>query len=140
MDDTNSLYQPTIILAERAASLRAFQSKEDNRFARTLRALECVAHELAAPIAIVGELAGIHHGAALTFVDIDVVVGREHLERILVAAPRHGLSVKRRSPHGWHTLEFSDPEGPVEIHVVPAGEKSPRDPVHAPAIMSPEEL
>ncbi len=111
-----------------------------NQFSRANEALERLAVALDCPIAIVGELAAIHHRASVTTTDIDIVVPRDKLQVLVGAAPQHGLKVVRESPRGWHRLEFVDAEGPVRIEVVPAGEKSPRDPEHAPPNPSPQEL
>jgi hypothetical protein len=35
---------------------------------------------------------------------------------------------------------YHDPEGDVEVEVIPAGKRSPRDPPHAPPIPTPQEL
>lgn len=111
-----------------------------NPFARATEALERLARVLDCPLAIVGGLAAIQFRASVTTTDIDIVVPRDRLEAILAEAPKQGFTVLRASPHGWHRLEFADPAGAVRIEVVPAGEKSPRDPDYAPSNPSPEEL
>jgi len=122
------------------ASIRAVTSDEKNRFSDCLAALRELAAALDDPIAIVGGFAAIHHGAAVTTLDIDICVSRGRLAAILEAAPRHGLRVRTESPHGWHALVFAHPDGDLEVHVIPEGEKSPRDPIHAPPNPGPRDL
>ena len=83
------------VLYRNAAAIRAVEGREMNPFTRALEALERLADAIDAPIALVGGLAGIHHRAMVTTLDIEVV---------------------------------------------PAGRKSPRDPAYAPATPSPQEL
>jgi hypothetical protein len=128
------------ILHERARAIRAVRGQAVNAFSRALEALDRLAESLGAPIAIVGGLAGIHHRALVTTVDIDVVVPQDRLDAILVEAPRHGFRVHKTSPDGWHGLVFEDPEGDVPVEVIPEGRRSPRDPPHAPPVPSPQEL
>jgi len=68
-------------------------------------------------IALVGGLAAVHYGFRGSTDDIDVAIGRDHLERFLRYAPQYGFKVQWRSKSGWHTLEHGD----VEINVVPEG-------------------
>ena len=110
-----------------------------NPFSRALEALDRVAAEVG-PVAIVGGLAGIHHRALVTTLDIDIVVAAHQIDEFLSAAERHGLAVKQRSQQGWHILEYQDPDGAVPIHIVPEGQKTPRDPAQAPPVPSPQSL
>ena len=91
-------------------------------------------------MAIVGGLAGIHYQAVVTTLDIDIVVARDRLDDFLRECGNEGLEIKHRSEHGWHTVVFRAGDEAVEIQVVPAGGKSPRDPDYAPATPSPAEL
>jgi hypothetical protein len=59
---------------------------------------------------------------------------------ILAKARQRGLTLQRESAEGWHRLVYHDPEGDVEVKVIPAGKRSPRDPPHAPPIPTPQEL
>lgn len=111
-----------------------------NQFTRATQLLARVADELQAPIAIVGGLAAIYHQVPVTTTDIDIVVPQDKLVEFLAATVRQGLTIARQSPSGWHALEFHDPDGTVEIEVVPEGGRSPRDPPHAPPTPSPQEL
>ena len=129
------------VLHERAAAIRAVQGREANEFTRATERLALIARDLGAPIAIVGGLAGIHHGALVTTLDVDVVVSAERLNDFLEVAQRYGLEVKSRSPTGWHLLVYRDADGSdVTIGIVPEGGRSPRDPERAPPIPGPREL
>ena len=123
-----------------AAAVRAVEGREVNQFTKALEALERLANAIDAPIALVGGLAGIHHRAVVTTLDIDVVVPADKLDAVVAAAVPCGFVVKRASPDGWHRLAFVDEQDEVAIEVVPAGQKSPRDPAHAPPTPSPQEL
>lgn len=137
---TSTLYSPATVLHQRAAAVRAVIDMDDNVFTRALRSIERAADELAIPIAIVGGLASIHHGARVTTLDIDLVVGRDDADRLLAVVPREGLALRRRSERGWHALAYEDEGGSVDIHIVPVGERSPRDPEYAPVTPPPAEL
>ena len=54
-------------------------------------------------------------------------------DALLAEAVPCSLVVKHSSPGGWHRLAFVGDMGEFAIKIVPAGQKSPRDPVHAPA-------
>jgi hypothetical protein len=131
---------PAEILWERAASIRAVRGVQVNPFTRAIEVLERVAQRIDAPIAIVGGLAAIHHQAAVTTLDIDIVVPRAELNAFVAEAQQQKLEVRRTSPHGWHCLVYRDAEGEVEIQVVPEGGTTPRDPEYAPRVPSPQEL
>lgn len=111
-----------------------------NIFARACQTLERVADDLAAPIAIVGGMAGIHHGVAVTTLDIDIAVSSDQLGPLLLAAERQGLTIERRDTEGWHRLRYQDSDGHVDIHVIPEGAKNPKDPPYAPPNPSPRAL
>jgi hypothetical protein len=111
-----------------------------NQFTRATQVLERLARELNAPIAIVGGLAAIYHQVPVTTTDIDIVVPQNKLADFVAAASRAGLTVSRQSPSGWHAMEYHDPDGDVEIEVVPEGGRSPRDPPYAPPTPSPQQL
>ncbi len=131
---------PAALLHERAASIRAVVEGEMNRFSDCLAALERLARALGSPFAVVGGLAAIHHNAMVTTLDVDVAVASDRLEAILREAPRHGFAIRRTSPRGWHRLAFLHPDGDVEVHVIPEGARSPRDPEHAPPNPGPRDL
>ncbi len=128
------------VLHERSASIQAVVEGTLNRFTACLEKLEEVAQALDAPIAIVGGLAAIHHRAQVTTVDVDIAVGKEQLTPIVSEVTRHGLAVRRESPNGWHRFVFAHPQGDVEVHVIPEGANSPRDPAHAPPNPGPRDL
>ncbi len=123
-----------------AASVDAVQGGVVNRFTACLSALEEVAKGLDAPLAVVGGLADIHHGAQVTTLAVDVAVSKNKLEAILSECPRHGLRLQAESPKGWHRFLFEHPEGRVEVRVIPTGANSPRDPPHAPPNPGPRDL
>jgi hypothetical protein len=135
-----SLTSAADVLYRNAAAIRAVEGREMNQFTRALAALERLADAVDTPLALVGGLAGIHHRAAVTTVDIDIVVAADKLSEVLVQAPHFGLMVRHTSDDGWHRLAFADVQGEVEIEVVPAGRNSPRDPAYAPPTPSPQEL
>lgn len=135
-----SLKNAAEVLYRNAAAVRAVEGREMNQFTRALAALERLAIALDAPLAVVGGLAGIHHRAAVTTLDIDVVVPADKIDAVIIEAPRCGLEVKHASDEGWHRLSFADEQGEVQIEVVPAGRKSPRDPPYAPPTPDPREL
>jgi hypothetical protein len=135
-----SLTRAAEVLYRNAAAIRAVEGREMNQFTRALAALERLADAIDAPLALVGGLAGIHHRAVVTTVDIDVVVPANKLKAVLDEAPSCGLTIKRASDDGWHRLSFTDEQGEVEIEVVPAGGNSPRDPAYAPPTPDPREL
>ena len=111
-----------------------------NSFSRATETLAAVAKDLGVPIAIVGGLAGIHHGALVTTLDIDIVVPKDKMDVFLAAAGNHGLVVKKRSLSGWHQLVYRGADGEVDIGVIPEGANSPRDPGFAPPNPGPSEL
>jgi len=95
-------------------------SNEPNRFTRAFEALNRLAHTHQVPLAIVGGLAAIHFGYPAITEDIDLVVSKDDLDRLLGDAPYFGFKVKWRSTTGWHTLTFED----IEINIVPEGGKA----------------
>jgi hypothetical protein len=105
-----------------------------------MQVLRQLAENAGTPVVIVGGLAAIHHGVPVITVDVDVVIAPAASPRFLAAARERGLTVQRASPAGWHHLVYHDPEGDVDIEVIPAGQHSPRDPPHAPPIPTPQEL
>ncbi|MCR4411127.1 MAG: hypothetical protein NUV77_01730 [Thermoguttaceae bacterium] len=127
-------------LYRRAACVRAVAGGAVNQFSRALDTLRQIAEEAATPLVIVGGLAAIHHGVPVITLDVDVVVAPGESERFLDEARQRGLTLKRHSAEGWHRLVYHDAEGDVEVEVIPAGKRAPRDPPHAPSIPTPQEL
>ncbi len=85
-------------------------------------------------MAIVGGLAGVHHGYERLTKDIEIVVRSENLDILARVAPHYGIKVIWKDPQGWRKLQC---EG-VPIDVVPEGRKPRKD---APAtIPGPERL
>lgn len=101
-------------------SVRAVMSAEVNRFSAALESLKNLADAEGIPIAIVGGLGAIRYGYPAATQDIDVAVGRDHLEAFVRAAPRYGFKVAWEAKTGWHTLVHGD----VEINIVPEGGKA----------------
>lgn len=101
-------------------SVSAVMGTEQNRFTSALGDLERLAVIERIPIAIVRGLGAIHHGYPAVTQDIDVAVGRDHLDRLIQCAPRYGFKVSWKSKSGWHTLMHDD----VEINVIPEGGKA----------------
>lgn len=128
------------LLHQRAASVRYVLGGEVNKFLRAVSSLEALSAQIGGPIAVVGGLAAIHHGAAVTTLDVDIVVSASHVDAFLQAAAREGFHLRRESQAGWHSLVFPDPEGDVEIQLIPEGKNSPRDPIYAPPNPSPSDL
>jgi hypothetical protein len=135
-----SLTSAADVLYRNAAAIRAVEGREMNQFTRALAAFERLSDAIDAPLALIGGLAGIHHRAVVTTMDIDIVVPANKLSAVLDEAPSCGLTVKRASDDGWHRLSFTDEQGEVDIEVVPAGQNSPRDPAYAPPTPDPREL
>src|SRR5437016_5476004 len=98
------------LLQRGSESIRAVTASEPNRFTRAFEALNHLAHADQIPLAIVGGLAAIHFGYPAITEDIDVVVSKGDLDRLLADAPHYGFKVKWRSTTGWHTLAFEDVE------------------------------
>lgn len=131
---------PPELMYLRSASVRAVRGVQVNEFSHAVAALERISARLGVPIAIVGGLAAIHHGVPVTTQDIDIVVPAAALDDLLEVAPGEGLIVKKRSPAGWHCLAYEGTPSTVEIHTIPEGRRSPRDPDYAPAVPSPQQL
>jgi hypothetical protein len=108
------------LLQRGSESIRAVTTGEQNRFTRAFEALNRLANATGTPLAVIGGLAAIHFGYPAITEDIDIVVARDAIDRLLVEAPQHGFKVKWRSKTGWHTLAFED----VEINIVPEGGKA----------------
>lgn len=121
-------------------SVTALDPESPNRFARALQLIERLAERLGMPVAVVGGLAGLHHGTGVTTLDIDVVIASGRADDFAAAAESEGLRWVNRSRNGWHRLVFSDPTGEVVIECIPAGQNSPRDPLDAPPVPEPSEL
>src|SRR5262249_993678 len=101
-------------------SVRAVMMGESNRFGRALEDLQKLADAEGFPIAIVGGLGAIRYAYPAGTQDIDIAVGRDHLDALLCAVPRFGFKVAWQAKSGWHTLTHGD----VEINVVPEGGKA----------------
>ena len=92
----------------------------ENRFTEALQSLQRLSEAHDVPIAIVGGLGAIRYGYPAATQDIDVAIGRNHLETLLRLAPAFGFKVAWQAESGWHTLLHGD----VEINIVPEGGKA----------------
>lgn len=108
------------ILNRGSQSVRSVLTSEDNRFTRALADLKRLALAENIPIAIVNGLGAIRYGYPAATQDIDIVVGRDNLDRFVVSTPQFGFKVAWPAQSGWHTLTHAD----VEINIVPEGGKS----------------
>src|SRR5262249_15650795 len=61
----------------------------DPRFDAALAVLQTLSRKEGVPIAIVGGLAAIYHGYKRFTKDIDIVVGKSHLDTLIRVAPHH---------------------------------------------------
>lgn len=89
----------------------------NSEFDQALAVLCTLARKEGIPIAIVGGMAAVRHGYERLTEDLDVVIGRQHLDTIIRVAPRYGIKVIWQDPRGWHELQF---EG-LRIEIVPEG-------------------
>jgi hypothetical protein len=92
---------------------------EGSRVAKAQEVLKTLADREDIPLAYVGGLGAIYHGYERNTQDIDVVVARDNLDVLIRVAPRYGIKLIWRDPHGWHKLEYRG----VKIDVVPEGRK-----------------
>src|SRR5262245_1345552 len=97
--------------------------EENSAFDQALAELQTLAQKEGIPIAIVGGMAAIKHGYERFTQDIDIVVGKRHLDTIARVAPKYGIKVVWKDPAGWHKLSYGD----VRIEVVPEGGKPKND-------------
>lgn len=114
---SDELLAGAALLQRRSESVRAVKDREQNRFTRAFEALDKLSLATRSPIAIVDGLAAIRYGYPAVTENIEVVVQRDALDKILLEAPQFGFRVKWRSQSGWQTLSFED----VEINIVPEG-------------------
>jgi hypothetical protein len=118
-----AIQESIAVLSRGAESVRAVMSSEENRFTKALEALRGLSIAERIPIAIVGGLGAIRYGYPAATQYIDIAVGKDRLEALILSAPRHGFRVAWNAPSGWHTLTHGD----VEINVVPEGGKARND-------------
>ncbi len=115
-----------------AAAVRKLESLVDlvngpgeqtSEFAQTLDVLNTLSQKEAIPIAIIGGMAAIRHGYERLTNDLDVVIGRPHLDTVIRVAPKYGIKIIWQDPHGWHKLEYQG----TRIEVVPEGGQPSKD-------------
>jgi hypothetical protein len=102
---------------ERLVRVVKGQGQGDPKLAAALETLGTLSRKEGIPIAIIGGLAAIHHGYERYTKDVDIVVGKGHLDPLLRVAPNYGIKVIWQDPDGWHKLRH----GGVDIEVVPEG-------------------
>src|SRR5437660_1554814 len=90
------------------------------KFAAALGVLDTLSRREDIPVAIVGGMAAIHHGYERFTKDIDIVVGKRHLDPLIRVAPNYGIKVIWQDPNGWHKFRY----GGVDIEIVPEGGQS----------------
>src|SRR5262245_40279069 len=66
---------------------------QESKFGRALTTLEKLSRKEGIPIAIVGDLAAIHHGYERFTKDIDIVVRSSNLDVLARVAPHYGIKV-----------------------------------------------
>jgi len=116
----STILASTAILDRGSESVKAVLTAEENRFSRALTDLQRLSLEEKMPIAIVGGLGTIHYGYPAATQDIDIVVGRRDLGKLIKAAPHCNFVITWEAKSGWHNLKH----GEVEINVVPEGAKT----------------
>src|SRR5437667_2961818 len=102
---------------ERLVATVRGRGPRDAKFAAALEVLDTLSHKEGIPMAIIGGMAAIHHGYERLTKDIDIVVGKGHLDPLIRVAPHYGIKVVWRDPNGWHKLRY----GGVDIEIVPEG-------------------
>jgi hypothetical protein len=102
---------------ERLVATVKGRGKGDTKFDAALDILDTLARREGIPIAIIGGMAAIYHGYERLTKDIDVVVGKAHLDSLIRVAPRYGIKVIWQDPKGWHKLRY----GSVDIEIIPEG-------------------
>lgn len=117
---SEDIVEAVAVLTRGVESVRAVMQQEENRFSRALAALDRLARDQGIPIAIVGGLGAIRYGYPAATQDIDVVVAKDDLERLLQFAYAFGFRILWCPPSGWHALTHGD----VEVNIVPEGGKA----------------
>jgi hypothetical protein len=93
------------------------QGKGYAKFAAALEVLDTLSRREGIPIAIIGGRAAIHYCYERYTKDIDIVIGKGHLDPLIRVAPHYGIKITWRDPKGWHKLRY----GGVDIEIVPEG-------------------
>ncbi|MFN9416715.1 MAG: hypothetical protein ACK52L_02850 [Pirellula sp.] len=94
--------------------------ESENRFRLAIESLNRLAMEQGIPIAIIGGLGAIRYGYPAATEDIDILVSKIDLERLIHHASEYDFRVVWQAASGWHTLSYRD----VEINVVPQGSRA----------------
>jgi hypothetical protein len=102
---------------ERLVATVKAKGQGGSKFAAALHILEVLARKEGIPFAIIGGLGAIHHGYERFTKDIDVLVGKGHLDPLIRVAPQYWIKVIWQDRAGWHKLRY----GGVDIEVVPEG-------------------
>jgi hypothetical protein len=120
-----------LVRLERLVATVKGRGQRDSSFAAALHVLNNLSRKEGIPVAIVGGMAAIYHGYERFTKDIDIVVGRGHLDPLIRVAPHYGIKVIWQDPNGWHKLRY----GSVDIEVVPeGGEPKNHSPTAIPAV------
>jgi len=120
-------------------SISKITGQSENRLDDAIHQIECIVNHLDIPVAIVGGLAGIHHGTGVTTLDIDLVVRSQDCDRFADALIDNGFVLLNRSANRWHQLQTND-QAALRVEFLPSGEKTPRDSAEVPGIPDPTEL
>lgn len=97
--------------------------QENSEFDRALNVLSELSRKEGIPIAIIGGMGAIKYGFERNTKDIDVVVAERDRDTLIRVAPKYGIKVIWRDPHGWHKLQYET----LRIEVVPEGGKPNKD-------------
>jgi len=90
---TSDILATAATLERGSESVRAVLAVEENRFTRAFEDLRRLAEAEGIAIAIVGDLGAIRYGYPAATQDIDVAIGRDHLDLLVRSAPNYGFRV-----------------------------------------------
>jgi hypothetical protein len=100
-----------------------YPGQKNSEFDRAFDVLRTLARKEGIPIAVIGGMAAIRHGYERNTQDIDIVIGRQHLDTIIRVAPTYGIKVVWQDPRGWHKFQHDM----VRIEIIPEGGKPSKD-------------
>lgn len=114
----------------------------DGPFHELIHEVGAAADRLGIPVAVVGGLAGIHHGSGVTTLDADLVVRPDDGDRLAAELDQDDrCEWKRRSDSGWHRLIFTAAGGVgLDVKLLPAGRTIDPDRAGTLPIPDPREL
>ncbi len=114
--DTLVVARALVRLERLVATVKGHEPK-DTKVAAALEVLKTLSRREDIPMAIIGGMAAIHHGYERFTKDIDIVVGKRHLDPLLRVAPKYGIKIIWQDPKGWHKLKYHG----MDIEIVPEG-------------------